>query len=68
MPSYHYTDESQILLSVANDDISDVDGIRIAVKVMVWIDLVKKVICIENSICIATCVIGYMGYKNVQIT
>lgn len=33
MPSYHYMDESQILLSVANDDIPDADGIRIAVKV-----------------------------------
>ena len=33
MPSNNYIDESQILLSVANDDISDADGIRIAVKV-----------------------------------
>jgi len=33
MPSFHYIDESQILLNVANDDIPDADGIRIAVKV-----------------------------------
>ncbi|XP_012063772.1 PREDICTED: probable DNA replication complex GINS protein PSF2 [Atta cephalotes] len=32
MPSSHYMDESQILLNVANDDIPDADGIRIAVK------------------------------------
>ncbi|KAL0118812.1 hypothetical protein PUN28_009464 [Cardiocondyla obscurior] len=32
MPSCHYMDESQILLNIANDDISDSDGIRIAVK------------------------------------
>ncbi|XP_011154627.1 probable DNA replication complex GINS protein PSF2 [Harpegnathos saltator] len=32
MPSYHYIDESQILLSTGNDDIPDADGIRIAVK------------------------------------
>lgn len=34
MPSYHYMDESQILLSTANDDIPDADGIRIAIKVI----------------------------------
>lgn len=33
MPSFHYMDESQILLSIANDDIPDADEIRIAVKV-----------------------------------
>ncbi|EZA53178.1 hypothetical protein DMN91_004907 [Ooceraea biroi] len=32
MSSYHYMDESQILLNVANDDIPDADNIRIAVK------------------------------------
>lgn len=32
MPSYHYMDESQILLNVANDDITDADNVRIAVK------------------------------------
>lgn len=35
MPSYHYMDESKILLSVANDDIPDTDKIRIAVKVTI---------------------------------
>jgi len=36
MPSHHYMEESQILLSMANDDISDADNIRIAVKVGRW--------------------------------
>ncbi|CAK9809961.1 Probable DNA replication complex GINS protein PSF2 [Anthophora plagiata] len=32
MPSNHYIDEAQLLLSVASDDISDADSIRTAIK------------------------------------
>ncbi|XP_034181977.2 DNA replication complex GINS protein PSF2-like protein [Osmia lignaria lignaria] len=32
MPSNHYMDEAQLLLSVASDDIPDADGIRTAIK------------------------------------
>ncbi|XP_032686808.1 probable DNA replication complex GINS protein PSF2 [Odontomachus brunneus] len=32
MPSYHYIDESHILLNMADDDIPDADGIRTAIK------------------------------------
>lgn len=33
MPSTHYMDESQLLLTNAPDDIPDVDQVRTAVKV-----------------------------------
>lgn len=33
MPSNHYMDEAQLLLSVGSDDISDSDKIRTAIKV-----------------------------------
>lgn len=39
MPSYHYMDEAQLLLSVASDDIPDADIIRTGVKVRTELSL-----------------------------